>query len=30
MDIIESIANGFIIVFAFVVFKKLSDRNNRK
>jgi hypothetical protein len=30
MDIIESIANGFIIVYVLVIFKKLSDRNNKK
>lgn len=30
MNIIESIANGFIILFVFIIFKKLSDRNNRK
>ncbi len=30
MDIIESIANGFIIVYVLIVIKKLSDRNNKK
>jgi hypothetical protein len=30
MDIIESIANGFIIVYVLVIFKKMSDRNSKK
>lgn len=30
MDIIESIANGFIIVYVLVIFKKMSDRNTKK
>lgn len=30
MDIIEAIANGFIIVFVFITFKRLSDRDNKK
>ncbi len=30
MDIIESIANGFIIGYVLVIFKKMSDRNTKK
>lgn len=30
MDIIESIANGLIISFAIIFFKKLSDRDKKK
>lgn len=30
MDSIDAIANGLIIAFAFMFFKKLSEKNNKK
>lgn len=30
MDIIESIANGFIIVYVLVIIKKLHDRDSKR